>query len=95
MEKNTEYFCRNCGTKLKCEIKSPADLDVMNDSSGGIYWTTLGSRFDENTGKKQVALYYYCPNQKKEKSWLGFLYDNGCDYFVYYKGSKDYGVRLK
>ena len=58
------------------------------DGQGGS-WYRLASPFDDNTGERNIAVVYRCPNYKR--TWYS---ENSHDIFAVYKDSREWGIRI-
>ena len=82
-----QTYCEDCGEMLEFKGKIPADAVIMEHMTNGMTPINLklGPRFNGETGEKNTADLWRCPN--KRTGFLGVIQKKH-DRFIIYGGRK-------
>lgn len=83
-------YCRECGNKLNKKIVNADKIKKKYYDSIGSCWMKLAYSHNPQTGNKNTATVFQCPNYKRKWWW-----ENSHDMFCIYKNKIEWGIRLK
>lgn len=83
-------YCTECGTLMLKEEVNANDVHARIFNFEDTYIESLDTKFDPDNGKKNIALYFHCPQYKET-----FFSTNKHTAFVWYKNTTYHKFRIK